>query len=214
MAEVKPKEVMVEPFNATEQLDLEFEYLGVYLSGHPIEAYLSLPHQDIANLSLNAPKASILGYVKGVKVIRTKKGDEMAFVDVMDLSGDISVTVFPQLYKQVGKSLEAGAILQIQGTVEAQRKGDGLQMIVNQLQVAQQPEVASGTWYVRYSSDEQGKALNNIIREHKGINPVVAVNEMTGKNTRLEQRHWLAADEATKQALIAVLGSENVVFKA
>lgn len=214
LAEVKPKEVMVEPFNATEQLDLEFEYLGVYLSGHPIEAYLSLPHQDIANLSLNAPKASILGYVKGVKVIRTKKGDEMAFVDVMDLSGDISVTVFPQLYKQVGKSLEAGAILQIQGTVEAQRKGDGLQMIVNQLQVAQQPEVASGTWYVRYSSDEQGKALNNIIREHKGINPVVAVNEMTGKNTRLEQRHWLAADEATKQALIAVLGSENVVFKA
>lgn len=211
---VKPKEVLVEPFSTTEQLDLEFEYLGVYLSGHPLEAYLTLPHEDIANLSLNAPKVSILGYVKAVKVIRTKKGDEMAFVDVMDLSGDISVTVFPQLYKQVGKQLEVGAILQIQGTVEAQRKGDGLQMIVNQLKVAQAPEVATGTWYVRYQSEAQGQALNNIIREHNGVNPVVAVNEMTGKNTRLEQRHWLAADEATKQALIGVLGAENVVFKA
>ncbi|AIG65682.1 DNA polymerase III subunit alpha [Weissella tructae] len=213
LADVKPKEIVVEPYTDAEQLDLEFEYLGVYLSGHPLEAYLTLPHQDIANLSLNAPKATILGYVKGIKVIRTKKGDEMAFVDVMDLSGDLSVTVFPTLYKQIGSALENGRILQINGTVEAQRKGDGLQMIANQLQVAKLPEVGKGTWYLRLVAPEQIEQLNQLLPQHKGLNPVVVVNMMSGRKVRLDQRQWLADDDTTKKELIALLGAENAIFK-
>jgi len=213
LAKTKPKELQVEPYTDSEQLDLEFEYLGVYLSGHPLESYLSLPHQDIANLSVTTQKVDILGYVKSIKVIRTKKGDEMAFVDVMDLTGDISVTVFPQLYKQIADSLEVGNILQISGTVEKERKGDGVQMIGNQIKIAVRPQVVQGTWYLRITAEGQGEQLNVLLSQHQGNNPVVVVNDLNGKKFRLEQRQWLAADKETQSALVAVLGESNVVFK-
>lgn len=46
----------------------------------------------------NVKKLTVMGIITSVKVIITKKGDEMAFVEVTDYSGPIEVVIFPKTY--------------------------------------------------------------------------------------------------------------------
>ena len=48
----------------------------------------------------NAKILSVMGIISSVKVINTKKGEEMAFVEVTDYSGPIEVVIFPKTYAE------------------------------------------------------------------------------------------------------------------
>ncbi len=91
------KEEAVADYKLEEKLALEEEYLGVYLSGHPVEQFQKL-HQlkqitDIADLVPNE-RVRILLYVRKIREIRTKKGEQMAFVEGTDASKEVS-TISP-----------------------------------------------------------------------------------------------------------------------
>ena len=42
--------------------------------------------------------SKVAGLVKGVKTISTKKGSTMAFVNIMDETGEMEITLFPETY--------------------------------------------------------------------------------------------------------------------
>ncbi|MBM7617086.1 DNA polymerase-3 subunit alpha [Weissella uvarum] len=220
-----PKVRDIADFSDSEKLAYEHDYLGVYLSGHPIEAYLGQAHQDINTLVTGMEHAKLIGYIQNVKVIRTKKGDQMAFVDVMDLTGEISITVFPRLFQQLNFELKAGVTLLIEGKVEQQRGRDALQVIANHISLAQAPAGAesetnsvTGRWFLRIPAAAPSEAvlqeLQNIISQHHGTNPVLVVDEQTGKKIVLADNQRLDNQPATQQALQGLLGQNNVVFKA
>ena len=48
----------------------------------------------------NVKTLAVLGIITSVKVIMTKKGEEMAFVEVTDYSGPIEVVIFPKTYAE------------------------------------------------------------------------------------------------------------------
>ena len=48
----------------------------------------------------NIKTLSVLGIISSVKVIMTKKGEEMAFVEVTDYSGPIEVVIFPKTFAE------------------------------------------------------------------------------------------------------------------
>jgi len=102
--ELAPKVRPVPDFSLSEKLEKEEAVLGAYLSGHPVEEYRglmkSLKTTPVSDLSLNS-KCVVLVYIKRIKVIRTKRGDQMAFATVEDLTGEISVTIFPNLYRTI-----------------------------------------------------------------------------------------------------------------
>ena len=58
------------------------------------------------------------GIVQEVKVLRTKKGEQMAFVQVEDEFASLSVTVFPQVYRQASSLLIEETIICVEGVVE------------------------------------------------------------------------------------------------
>jgi DNA polymerase-3 subunit alpha len=118
-----------------ERLAWEKELLGLYVSSHPLEEYASLlssvgqPIKQIIAAQTSSGRASTTGggrenkpvtaslggIITHIQKILTKKGDQMAFVDLEDMSGKIEIIVFPNLYTQVKDLIVEGKIVQVSG---------------------------------------------------------------------------------------------------
>lgn len=125
---LKPKEKPIQPIFTRnskisiniEQLMEQAEYLGCYLSKHP--AKIVFPNTTSINSLTEGEIEQIAGQIIGLKVVRTKKREEMAFIQLNDGTGSAEVIVFPKLYATMSakKSLpEINDIVKISGKVEA-----------------------------------------------------------------------------------------------
>jgi DNA polymerase-3 subunit alpha len=112
-----------------EKLDWERELLGIYVSGHPLDAYADKTTK--ANVTLGGireePKPGlpliVPVLISDVRTILTKKGEKMAFIKLEDKTGAMEAVVFPKLYKDHAATLVAGKCILIKGTVSS-RNGE------------------------------------------------------------------------------------------
>jgi DNA polymerase-3 subunit alpha len=85
-----PLETLIEKEKAVLGFNLSMSPISMY---EPlIQKYALIPLSDIEN------KARTLGIIKRIKVIQTKQGKDMAFLEVTDGVTTIDVTVFPEVY--------------------------------------------------------------------------------------------------------------------
>ncbi len=102
----------VPEFEPRDLLAQEKEVLGLYISGHPLEALvedLRLRTHSVQSLRERADgdRCTVGGIVTSLRRTSTKKGDPMAFLAVEDLTGSVEVVLFPTLYGQLDKDLVA-----------------------------------------------------------------------------------------------------------
>jgi len=111
-------------------LQWERELMGLYLSDHPLSVFEKLlaekthPINDITK-EHDGKKATIGGIVNSVRVIQTKKGDNMAFVHISDSSGDIELLLFPSTYEQTAWLWEQDRVVLVEGSINAKDR-DGI----------------------------------------------------------------------------------------
>ncbi len=95
---------------------VEFQYLGFFLSEHPVEQlfneHLYLPLFQIQNA---AKGRYILAAVNNIRRIRTKKGQPMAFAQVTDGIRELELVIFPELFKQVETYLQKNEMIVVTG---------------------------------------------------------------------------------------------------
>ncbi len=107
----------------TAQLLWEKELLGIYVSGHPLDAHLATMSKagtTIGDLKADphSGQAVILPLlVLEVRTILTKKGEKMAFVSFGDKTDTIDAVVFSKLYKEQSHLLTPGTCVLIKGAV-------------------------------------------------------------------------------------------------
>ncbi len=95
-----------EPATASEKLAWEKELLGLYISGHPLDKFsekLSGKDSNIKKIIEEAKESMPVvfgGIVEDVRSIQTKKGDNMLFVKISDMSGSIECVVFPRVFQE------------------------------------------------------------------------------------------------------------------
>src|SRR5205085_1574665 len=94
-----------EEISRKQLLAWEKELIGVYISKHPL-AYLSDVMKDrvthrtgLISEELAKQKVTLCGMISEARRITTKKGETMCVVKLEDMSGSISVTVFPRVYE-------------------------------------------------------------------------------------------------------------------
>ncbi|MBR3841220.1 MAG: DNA polymerase III subunit alpha [Erysipelotrichales bacterium] len=83
------------------RLEREREVLGFYYSNHPIveiKKSMNLT-TSINNIHNSKGTVSFIGIVNSKREYRTKNGTFMAFMNVRDETGEVDVTVFPNVYK-------------------------------------------------------------------------------------------------------------------
>ncbi|MEG0995042.1 MAG: OB-fold nucleic acid binding domain-containing protein, partial [Bacilli bacterium] len=130
---MKPELTIEEEYSKKELLEQELDIFGFYFNEHPASSYRDL-YKDtkyINNLANYFNKnITIIGLISKIKEVKTKKGDMMAFIDISDESGNISITLFPKIYLCYHDILK-GDVIKVEGVVE--RRNDRLQVIVSNI---------------------------------------------------------------------------------
>ena len=101
----------------------EKDVLGFYFSFNPIVEVKNKYHintDNLYNLSISSGYVSGFGLIERVKSLRTKKGDMMAFVDIVDDKGNLSLAVMPNVYANFSSQLVKGKYVYFEGNMERQ----------------------------------------------------------------------------------------------
>jgi len=112
-----------EPLSMDQKLIWEKELLGLYVSGNPLDKFkdqFDKRDSDIAKVKAEGKEEQsvvVAGIVEDVRVIRTKRGAEMAFMKLRDYSDVIEVVVFPKVYDLFKNSTETDRCLAVKGKV-------------------------------------------------------------------------------------------------
>ncbi len=97
-----------------ENLDKEYEALGIMLSNNPLHYKADiLRSKKVVSITdaKESKTAKIAGLVRAVKTISTKKGSTMAFVKLVDEADEIELTVFSDLYVSSIANLEKNKLI-------------------------------------------------------------------------------------------------------
>lgn len=110
------------PATKTEKLLWEKELLGVYVSGHPLDAFADelKKRPSIGSIRAdgrNGIPAVTAGMISTVRELLTKKGDKMAFVALADTRDTIELVAFPETYRESQALLIPGTCVAIKGRV-------------------------------------------------------------------------------------------------
>src|SRR6202042_609508 len=122
--------VRAQPWPAAERLRREFDAVGFFLSGHPLEAYQSV----LAKLRLvrwvdfvgavrrGATSARLAASVLDRAERRTKSGSKLGVVQLSDPSGQYEAILFAEGLAQYRDLLEKGSdvLVTLQGAVEGE----------------------------------------------------------------------------------------------
>ncbi|MEK3867062.1 DNA polymerase III subunit alpha, partial [Paenibacillus sp. FSL H7-0716] len=116
-------------FTIGQQLEMERELLGLYLSGHPLDDSAELLEepgmQRLMDLGEAADESQTVtaGMVVSVKEITTKQGKSMAFVEWEDQIERCEVVLFPEVWKRSRSLIAKGALLALRAKVQQEDEG-------------------------------------------------------------------------------------------
>ena len=95
----------VKPWNIKKRLQYEKDTLGLYLSGHPVDAYESelkrMVKRRIKSMQAGRGKQSLAGMIIALRTMKNKRGETMAFLTLDDKSGRIEVSLFSEFVSEV-----------------------------------------------------------------------------------------------------------------
>lgn len=115
-----------------DRLQREKETLGLYLTGHPIEIYQKelkhLARYKIKDLKPSRDALTIAGLVIGLRTMKSKRGDTIAFVTLDDKSGRIELSVTGSVFEENRDKLQKDTILVIRGSVSVDDFSGGMRM--------------------------------------------------------------------------------------
>ena len=136
----EPRLAPVEDWLPAERLTEEFKAVGFYLSGHPLDDYVTvLRRKDVKTLDEVTQQAErgaavlkMAGVVAGRQERLSARGNRFAFVQLSDTTGGYEVTMFSETLEKSREYLDAGS--QIVITVEATMENDQLRLLARSVQ--------------------------------------------------------------------------------
>jgi len=119
----------------------EKETLGLYLSGHPIDGYIEELNQftscRLVDLDVGKGKGktavTLAGLVVGARVMNTKSGSRMAFLQLDDKTARVEVGVFGELYDQRRDVIHKDKVLVVKGKASRDFFSGGIRLSADEL---------------------------------------------------------------------------------
>ncbi|MEK7558973.1 MAG: DNA polymerase III subunit alpha [Patescibacteria group bacterium] len=135
------KTLEVEDFTLKEKLGFEKEFLGIYLTAHPMMDELmsikKIATHEMAQVleEIEGSRVMIGGIVETMRRIFTKKtGSEMAFMTIGDEKGImVECIVFPKIFEQYKSYLQKDTVVIVEGKVDT--KNDRPIIIVDKIRL-------------------------------------------------------------------------------
>ena len=135
----EPRLSPVDDWLPNERLTEEHKAIGFYLSGHPLDDYMSaLKRKDIktlAEVTAAAERAPLVakmaGSISGKQERKSARGNRFAFAQLSDPTGLYEVTIFSDTLEAARDHLEVGANVVL--SVEANMESDQLKLLARSI---------------------------------------------------------------------------------
>ncbi|MBE5871285.1 MAG: DNA polymerase III subunit alpha [Lachnospiraceae bacterium] len=211
-------------FDKEELLAYEKEVIGIYVSGHPLEEYVSILKKystaktsdfylDEETDTIRAKDGSLVtvgGMIAEKRIKYTKNDRIMAFLTLEDMYGAMEVIVFPRDYEKNASYINVDEKVFVTGRVQAEDEKDGKLVASSIVPFSQMPK----TLWLQFTDKEQYLAMNEglqkILGQSEGKDNVVIVLKDTRQMKKLPPNHNIEADAKLIGQLMALLGEENV----
>lgn len=213
----------IEDFSIVRKLADEKELLGVYVSSHPLKEYRDKLRMN-GFISLNNAQNLIgkkhiksAAIVQSLKMIRTKRGDAMAFLTLSDETDDMEAVVFPDLYRNVHRWLEEEMLVQFTGDIS--KRNNNVQWVLTGLAPFDHQTLSDkqpARLFIKLTNQNYEDALY-VLKEsacrHPG-NASVIIHDPNKKQTyQLASDYFIQPNSDCLKALKQYFGKENVVLK-
>ncbi|MBD0382776.1 DNA polymerase III subunit alpha [Paenibacillus sedimenti] len=134
----------IPPMAQSRQLEFEKELLGMYISGHPLDAYMEVLAEleadklhELQELPDNS-EVIVAGMILSNKTIVTKKGQPMAFMELEDRIDKVEVVLFPETWKQAAPLVQKGRLVLVRAKLQLQDE-DPPKLLAEQLAALDDP---------------------------------------------------------------------------
>ena len=160
-------------------LENEKEYLGIYVSSHPLNKKKRLiniiSHSKISEIyQKNLKRVRIIGIVKNIKKFVTRNGREpMVKFEMEDFQKSIEVICFPREYITFGYKITEGQIMVLEGSVNSDQGKNSI-ILSSICNIENLEENKNLKLYILIDEETKGKnqELKQLIFKNKGDNQV------------------------------------------
>ncbi|MDR0924726.1 MAG: DNA polymerase III subunit alpha [Hungatella sp.] len=211
-------------FMKEDLLAFEKETLGIYLSGHPMEAYETTWRNNITATTIDfivdeetgkagVPDGSYVtigGMITGKTVKTTRNNKMMAFIILEDLAGSVEVIVFPKDYESKRELFVEDSKVFIQGRVSVGEDPAGKLICERVTTFAALPKEL----WLKFPDKESYMAVEreilNDLKESEGDDSVIIYLEKERARKVLPANRNVNAGDGLLDALVKKLGEKNV----
>lgn len=221
----EPKLKEVKPWTSMERLKREREFIGFFLSGHPLNKYLEdtqlfcSHHLGSESISMVADRATVTvaGIITVVRHTRDKKGRPIAFATIEDQNGAAELLIFSEPYDKHMNLLQQDNLIVVDGIVDNQ-SGQPKIIVRNIDRLENLREKNQGRFRVKLRLDLEEVVQDDIMKlaqifsESRGQTPVSLDVRSDGiKPLRLNVRKYVVdANDQLMKNLREIIGRENV----
>jgi DNA polymerase-3 subunit alpha len=209
-------------FARADTLKAEYEVLGFYLSGHPLEdraglfALLSSTNTRDLQALPGGSEVTLAGLIVAFRESVTKSGKKMARFRLEDLQGGVNVTCFPRTYEQFKALLVEDSVVICRGKLE-DRSGDEASgpagvLLDEVLRLEEALKVFKGGLIIRLRPEDDDKIpqISSLVGTHRGPNRLFF--EVEGADGRLRrvrssERHSVRISTELAKGIEGILGS-------
>ncbi len=202
-------------------LAFEKEYLGVYVSGHPLDGLedtigrmssttaLDITENENGQFVSDA-KVKLVGMVSKRKEQLTKRGEKMLYITLEDMTGEIEVIVFPSQVRKFDQYLLEDGICLIAGNLDVQDERPTKIRLEEAYPInTSAPEFKSLYLKMKSTDTEKLAQVKRILFNSNGRIPVIIYYEDTKKSVKAPESMWVN-DKKDMPRLKEVLGDDSV----
>ena len=220
----------IEEFEKRYLLDKEKEYLGIYVSGHPLDEYSEVLNKYISNTTLDfafeeedftnpnkitdGTEVVIGGIISAVKKHYTKNNQQMAFVTIEDLYGTIDVIIFPAIYSTVSAFLTENNIILVKGRASVS-EDKGSSILANAVSDYDHINRKKQTLWIKIpkSSSVTISDVSTITKKHKGDVRVIIYDEKTGQKMTTAREGYVDLNDSLLYELKELVGENSLAVR-
>ena len=199
-------------FSAKEKLALEKEMVGLYISGHPLDQYgviienlkRVIPVAELTEAGDRRP-VTIAGMISSLRQIYTKKGQPMCFMQVEDLTGEVEVIVFSDLFERHQNRLQEDKVILLSGNTDLKEE-EAVKIIAREISfLPQEPR----QFFIRIDEElslQELIDLRELLVSYHGQVPVYLYFNKGDKLVLTGQECWVREDDQLLQRIEKLLG--------
>ena len=202
-------------------LKFERQYLGFYISGHPLEEfqevikkYSNVTTRNISDLK-EGQDIKLGCFISSLKKRVTKSGNQrMAILKVEDLEGLVTAVAFPEVYEKKSHLILEGNIVFLRGKFSV--RGDQPQIIITDIfPIEEAPYNFASSAFIELDDKEhledKASSLSEILEKYQGDIPLrIVYKERRGKVV-LESGRKIKVNEKILKEIKDKLGTELVL---